>query len=144
MLMSITRRQSADFELDGGDPLCRAGVVDEHVEPAEDRGGLADDADDGPFVGDVEGPGPRASAGFGDLSGDRHRRRGVDVGDRHGRARLGEGKRRGAANPGAGAGDERRIAVKAEEIEDAWNEGHDSPEARIELGHRMWWARDEV
>ncbi len=115
-------------ELHGRHALRGAGIVDEHVEPAEGSDRFADDADDRRLVGDVEGPCPRASARTRDLGGDRLGRRWIDIGDGHGRTGLGQGERRSAADAGARTGDERRLAVEAEEIEDTWSEGHDSPE----------------
>ena len=140
-LTSITRRQSVGVEFHGRHALRRAGIVDEHVEAAEGGDRLADDADDSPLVGDVEGPGPRASAGRDDFRGDGLRRGAVDVGDRDGRAGLGQGERRRAADAGARTGDERRLAVEAEEIEDTWSEGHGSPELGLRHALAMRRAR---
>jgi hypothetical protein len=84
-----------------------AGVVDEHVDPAEGGGDLADHPVDAGQVADVGGdrqapPAPGRDAGGGLLGGGP-----VDVGDCHVRAGIGERQRRGVADPLAGAGDDR-------------------------------------
>ena len=117
--------QSAGGEFLGRQAPGDAGIVDEDVEPAEGGMGFGDDGGDRRLVGDIEGEGRRLAACRRDFIGDGFRRAAVDVGDRDAGARRGERGRRDPADAGAGAGDQRCVAVDAKEIEDIEGVGHD-------------------
>jgi hypothetical protein len=93
----------ADRELD-------AGVVEAHVEPAQRIDGGGDEGDDLVFVGDVARHPEHPVPGSGQLVGNRHQRRLVDVGQHHRSAGLGERASGGQAHAGAGAGDQGDLA----------------------------------
>ena len=108
---------AAEVDVDGSIPAvlaaADAGVVEDHVEPAQHLDGLGEGVLDRVLGGDVQLHGGRAAAVLGDLGRGRLCALDIDVRAHHRGALRGHAQRRGLADAGAGAGDQRHSPLKS-------------------------------